>query len=67
MPTTVTIFADTNTPLPAGVGLQLLDGTTVVDSAISGAGGIVTFGADLQGVASPAVNVDPNQPPQPPQ
>ncbi len=66
MPITVTIFADTNTPFPAGVALQLLDGTTVVDSGISAADGTVTFGADPQGIASPAVNVDPNHPPPAP-
>lgn len=56
------IFAD-NTPIDAGVSLQLLSGGAVISTATTDAEGIVTFDVDPGTLTSPAINLAPHQSP----
>lgn len=61
MPLTVTFFFSDNTPIDAGVNLQLLNNGVVVATALTEAEGQVTFNVDPSTLTQPAVNLAPNQ------
>lgn len=63
MSLTVTIIFDDNTLLEPGVNLQLLNGGSVVATALTGSDGTVTFDVDPATLTSPAVNLAPQQNP----
>jgi hypothetical protein len=63
MPLTVTIFFDDNTPIDQGVNLQLLNGGSVVATALTASDGTVTFNVDPATLTSPAVNLAAQQTP----
>ena len=63
MPLTVTIIFDDNTLIDPGVNLQLLNGGSVVATALTGNNGTVTFNVDPSTLSSPAVNLSPEQTP----
>jgi hypothetical protein len=56
------IFAD-NTPIDAGVNLQLLSDGAVVSTATTDVEGGVTFNIDPSTLTSPAINLAPEQSP----
>lgn len=62
MAMTVSIMFADNTPIDAGVTLNLLDGTAVVANAVT-ATGSVTFAVDPSGLKQPAIQLTPDQTP----
>lgn len=64
MSLSVTIMFADNTPIDAGVRLQLLSDGTVVAIATTDAQGAVMFDVDPVGLTTPAINLAPDQSPR---